>query len=110
MPGLSAPPDYTNVYKLIALGIICIGIVVAIRSNTLPHAGDTQHALPHGGLYRDGTKQVTYYPASQSAQTHNNAYAAAAVLIISFLIWISTKLSAHSSPRSPPVCAHCPRH
>ncbi|QCY52826.1 triple gene block protein 2 [Euonymus yellow mottle associated virus] len=57
---LTPPPDHSTSLKHLAIGVaIAITIYTASRSN-LPHVGDNIHSLPHGGSYRDGTKQILY--------------------------------------------------
>jgi len=57
---LTPPPNYTQTYLAAALGLSAAVLVGLLTRATLPHVGDLQHSLPHGGKYRDGTKSVDY--------------------------------------------------
>nr|UZM07854.1 triple gene block 2 [Hydrangea chlorotic mottle virus] len=57
---LTPPPNFTQTYLAAAVGISTAILVGLLTRSTLPHAGDLQHSLPHGGRYRDGTKSVDY--------------------------------------------------
>jgi uncharacterized membrane-anchored protein len=57
---LTPPPNYTQTYLAVALGLSAAVLVGLLTRATLPHVGDLQHSLPHGGKYRDGTKSVDY--------------------------------------------------
>lgn len=57
---LTPPPDYTKVFLAIAVGFSCALVISLFTRSTLPHVGDQIHSLPHGGWYRDGTKQIFY--------------------------------------------------
>nr|AEI55833.1 12K protein [Potato virus H] len=57
---LSPPPDYTKVLFCACVGVASSVIVHLGTRSTLPSVGDNIHSLPHGGLYRDGTKQIAY--------------------------------------------------
>jgi len=57
---LTPPPDYSKAVFALAVGA-SLAILVGLWSrSTLPHVGDNIHHLPHGGVYRDGTKAVLY--------------------------------------------------
>ncbi|BAE44213.1 triple gene block protein 2 [Potexvirus ecsalstroemeriae] len=110
MPGLTPPPNYENVYKLVALGFICVGIILATKSNHNHHTGDQQHSLPFGGIYRDGTKTVSYFRPSDPI-THSNKWLAfSSVITISLIIWLCSKFSPGDRRPLPPVCSHCTSH
>lgn len=57
---LSPPPNYTNVLACFCVGLSLALIVHLTTRSTIPQVGDNVHSLPHGGLYRDGTKQIAY--------------------------------------------------
>ncbi|AHB87035.1 putative triple gene block protein 2 [Potexvirus nesignambrosiae] len=96
---LQPPPNYIPVLVPIAVGIGLALLVVTFRSNQLPNQGDNIHSLPHGGRYRDGTKQV-FYNAPQQFQ-HTHATPAWALLATVSLALIITCLSRC---RHNPVC------
>nr|AVL25845.1 TGB2 [Potato virus S] len=58
---LTPPPDHTKLYIAIAIGLSTALIATSLTRSTLPIVGDSQHNLPHGGRYRDGTKAIDYY-------------------------------------------------
>nr|AXL97639.1 triple-gene-block protein 2 [Potato virus H] len=57
---LSPPPNYTGVFVCACIGLSIALVVHLATRSTIPQVGDNIHSLPHGGLYRDGTKQITY--------------------------------------------------
>lgn len=57
---LTPPPDYTKVLIAIAVGFSCALVISLFTRSTLPQVGDQIHSLPHGGWYKDGTKQIFY--------------------------------------------------
>lgn len=59
---LSAPPDLTNLYIAISVGVSLALITHFITRHTDPVAGDFQHRFPFGGCYKDGNKAATYFP------------------------------------------------
>jgi hypothetical protein len=57
---LTPPPNYSQAVTAVAIGFSLALLVGLITRSTLPHVGDLQHSLPHGGRYKDGTKIVDY--------------------------------------------------
>lgn len=57
---LSPPPDNSKAIFAAAVGLSLVLLVLVYSRNTLPQVGDNIHSLPHGGVYRDGTKSVFY--------------------------------------------------
>nr|ACM45987.1 triple gene block protein 2 [Helleborus net necrosis virus]ACM45993.1 triple gene block protein 2 [Helleborus net necrosis virus] len=57
---LSPPPDHSRSFLALAVGLTLAVCLFALTRSTLPHVGDNIHSLPHGGCYRDGTKQISY--------------------------------------------------
>lgn len=57
---LTPPPDNSKAIFAAAVGASLVLLVLVYTRNTLPVVGDNIHSLPHGGLYRDGTKSVLY--------------------------------------------------
>nr|AJR19305.1 triple gene block protein 2 [Hop latent virus]WCR76292.1 triple gene block protein 2 [Hop latent virus] len=57
---LTPPPDYSKLLISVVAGAAVASSIWLLTKNTLPVVGDREHALPHGGLYKDGTKTVLY--------------------------------------------------
>ncbi|ABP37858.1 triple gene block 2 protein [Phlox virus S] len=57
---LTAPPDHTKTAVVAAAGLTLVLFTLVYSRSTLPQVGDNIHSLPHGGYYKDGTKQVIY--------------------------------------------------
>ncbi|ABW05094.1 triple gene block 2 protein [Phlox virus B] len=93
---LTPPPDHTRSLLAVAIGFSIIGIVLVYSRSTLPFTGDNIHSLPHGGLYKDGTKQIQYgaprklnsLEGPQKLATQPWAY----VLLLTLLILISVQV------------------
>lgn len=87
---LSAPPDLTNLYIAISVGISLALITHSITRHTDPVAGDYQHRFPFGGCYRDGNKAATYFPrrelSSQFAFQFGKIEVIAAILTLGAII------------------------
>jgi len=96
---LTPPPDFTKPLLAIAIGLGLALLAHFFTRSTLPHVGDNIHHLPHGGLYRDGTKSITYHRPN-SSQRDAKLVAACLVLGISFLLFLTR-------PRVPRPC-QCP--
>ncbi|QBJ27540.1 triple gene block protein 2 [Birch carlavirus] len=104
---LSPPPDYTKAVLALALGAAVAVCLFTLTRSNLPHVGDNIHSLPHGGNYRDGTKQIMYgapgksYPSINlfSGSSKNNAFC-----VVVFLVFLIAVASRFGSNRS---CVHC---
>nr|UGL76540.1 triple gene block protein 2 [Chrysanthemum virus B]WBY54307.1 MAG: triple gene block protein 2 [Chrysanthemum virus B]WBY54313.1 MAG: triple gene block protein 2 [Chrysanthemum virus B]WBY54319.1 MAG: triple gene block protein 2 [Chrysanthemum virus B] len=57
---LTPPPDHTKVLLVAAIGLSIVASILTYSRNTLPQVGDHSHLLPHGGVYKDGTKTIVY--------------------------------------------------
>jgi hypothetical protein len=57
---LTPPPDYSKAALSICVGLGLAVVLFTATRSTLPHVGDNIHHLPHGGLYKDGTKSIAY--------------------------------------------------
>ncbi|ALQ43528.1 triple gene block protein 2 [Plantain virus X] len=109
MPGLTPPTNFEQVWKIAAIGLLTCGSIYALRANHQPHVGDNLHALPHGGLYRDGTKQITYCSPQKTHAYNHKWTAAAAIAILSLLIYAQSRFSLGNRPDPVRVCRHCPQ-
>nr|QPK40614.1 TGB2 [Pitaya virus X]BDG58724.1 triple gene block protein 2 [Pitaya virus X] len=102
---LSPPPDYTKVVFPLTLGVGIALIAFTLTRPTLPTVGDSQHSLPHGGWYRDGTKTVAY----NSPHYYSSSFIPfLAVLGLTLLIYVSSLCSGRGATRSCPHC--CGQH
>nr|AEA48970.1 TGB2 [Pea streak virus] len=83
---LIAPPNNSNSILALAVGAGLALVIYTLRSNQLPNVGDNIHSLPHGGLYKDGTKTVQYFSPARVPNNWfkgpNNIQALALVLLI----------------------------
>ncbi|AIB00371.1 triple gene block 2 [Yam virus X] len=92
---LTPPPDHSTTFRIAAATVGLALIFFTLTRSTLPHVGDNIHHLPHGGCYRDGTKTIKYN--SPSANANNTpAWALPAVLILSALIYATSRLASCS--------------
>nr|QUW17170.1 triple gene block 2 [Chrysanthemum virus B] len=57
---LTPPPDHTKVLLVVAIGLSVVASILTYSRSTLPQVGDHSHLLPHGGVYKDGTKTIVY--------------------------------------------------
>lgn len=62
----SAPTNWAAALKPIFIGVAVACVIHFTQRSNLPHVGDQGHSLPHGGIYRDGTKAVNYYSPNHS--------------------------------------------
>lgn len=93
---LSAPPDLTNLYIAISVGVSLASITHFITRHTDPVAGDFQHRFPFGGCYKDGNKAATYFPRQESHsqfefQPGKIGLVAATLALITIIILMSKK-------------------
>ncbi|AIZ76627.1 triple gene block protein 2 [Elderberry carlavirus C] len=95
---LTPPPDYTKAVLAIAIGVSVALLVGLYTRTTLPHVGDLQHSLPHGGLYKDGTKQIAYGAPlklnSVSSAGPQRHYVWAAVLALCAIVYATSRRRA----------------
>ncbi len=100
---LTPPPDYTKVVASAVLGITLALVVGLFTRSTLPRVGDSQHSLPHGGWYRDGTKLVHYNRPDKlnSVEGHKSSWNQpwAVVFLLSLLIIVAERLQRGACPR-----------
>jgi len=102
---LSRPADYSSSALSVALGCgigICIFL---LKQNHSPFSGDSSHALPHGGCYRDGTKQVFYNrpKAGVNPEGLTKSVAFLLCLILPLVIYASSKRNSGGTAN----CASC---
>ncbi|ABG48662.1 ORF 3 [Malva mosaic virus] len=107
MPGLTAPTNYEQVYKILAIGVLSCLSIYALRASHLPHVGDNLHHLPHGGNYVDGTKRISYFKPHTSHGANYKWSAACAIGFLSLLIFAQTRFNSRPVSTSVRVCAHC---
>ncbi|DAZ85790.1 TPA_asm: triple gene block protein 2 [Cardamom virus X] len=96
---LQPPPDYS---KPVGVAIITLAAAIClwtITRSTLPHTGDNIHALPHGGCYRDGTKQIRYNsPRGNTTPLNSKLVALAAILAIIIALRLRGRRAACPCP------------
>nr|QBC88141.1 triple gene block protein 2 [synthetic construct]BBD19975.1 unnamed protein product [Potato virus S] len=102
---LTPPPNYTGLYIAAALGASLAAVVALFTRSTLPIVGDSQHNLPHGGRYRDGTKAIDYFKPAKlnSVEPGNHWYAQPWLLVLLLVALICL------SGRHAPCCPRCNR-
>lgn len=102
---LSAPPDLSKVYIVVALSACLVGSILALNRFIYPVAGDSQHRLPFGGCYRDGTKAVIYnkptLPRSSSSPFGKFEIFTAVVGLILLVVFLTSRKN-----RSCYICGH----
>nr|WIM33201.1 triple gene block 2 [Grapevine carlavirus 1] len=59
---IQQPSDHSKSILAASVGIVVALVINQLRSHTSPIGGDPYHKLPYGGLYKDGTKSIHYYP------------------------------------------------
>jgi len=102
---LSPPPDHTKAVLAIAIGVACALSLFTLTRSNLPHVGDNIHHLPHGGLYRDGTKCITYgaparkWPASNLFNSGNFPALAVVLALSAIIVYRSSGVNR--------ICQHC---
>nr|CAJ98529.1 12K protein [Potato rough dwarf virus] len=91
---LTPPPNYSQSFLCAAIGLsIALSLGLLTRS-TLPFAGDGNHSLPHGGVYRDGTKHVLYnHPKKLNSVEAGSAWCRQPWLLCITLVLLITYLS-----------------
>nr|QQG34674.1 TGB2 [Carya illinoinensis carlavirus 1] len=103
---LTPPPDYTKVLFAVAGGLGLALIIGLFTRSTLPFSGDQAHSLPHGGWYKDGTKQVYYGGPGKLNSVEKQGFLIgqpwAIVIILVGLIILSTL----RSPNRCVICGH----
>lgn len=57
---LTPPADYSKPFLAVAVGFGTAVVIFTLTRSTLPHVGDSQYSLPHGGTYCDAAKKVIY--------------------------------------------------
>lgn len=105
---LTEQNTHHDAVKIIALLGGLGGIVWAITRSTLPHSGDNIHHLPHGGLYRDGNKCISYNSPGFPSHSHRSGagYAFLVVLLISLCILVDAKFRRSISSSICSVCSN----
>ncbi|AEQ35302.1 triple gene block 2 protein [Mirabilis jalapa mottle virus] len=102
---LTPPANYTSVYVAAAVGLSIALIVGLVTRSTLPHVGDLQHSLPHGGLYKDGTKSINYFkPRSLNSIEAKASFWGQPWCLVILLVAVIICLS-----RKANVCSTCGR-
>lgn len=101
---LTPPPNYTNCVLALVIGVSLAVVVSVYTRSTLPRVGDTQHELPHGGWYKDGTKQVYYnQPCKLNSIEKPYTFWSQPWFIVSTLVLLIVCVNAYESSR----CARC---
>ncbi|AZM69109.1 triple gene block protein 2 [Garlic yellow mosaic-associated virus] len=107
---ISAPPDYSKTFVIIAVGAgIALCLFILTRS-TLPSVGDNIHQLPHGGTYVDGTKRINYcgpnkeFPSSNLFNPGSNF--GVLLLVITLIFAIHVLSGRETTIRSNCGCIH----
>lgn len=101
----SAPPDNSKAILAVAIGLSLSVIVFALTRNNLPGVGDNLHNLPHGGLYADGTKKISYFapqgriPSSNLLRNSGNPFIVCVIVALILAIYLSEK--------GFKICARC---
>nr|QQG34615.1 TGB2 [Agave potexvirus 1] len=104
---LVEPKSHHDTFFALAVGISLVLTAWVITRSTLPHTGDNIHSLPHGGHYRDGSKQITY-----CRPTKNHGHTAAISPWWALLLAISLPALIFFIERRHPDRLHhsCPLH
>nr|ALP45937.1 triple gene block protein 2 [Cherry green ring mottle virus] len=110
---LKPPTDFSKPLLFAVAGVSLALLCAAYKSHYLPPVGDNIHSLPHGGHYSDGTKSISYnglncqqHLSQTFLSSHNKLIPLSLVLLVSFLIYVSSKFSN----RSPSILHHCIHH
>lgn len=100
---LTPPPDPLKVLVPLGIGAAISLVLLTLTRNNIPNVGDNIHSLPHGGIYRDGTKAIHYY--KPQANTPAGAllgpiftapvWVTLAVATIPILVFIAVNRTAH---------------
>ncbi|QIL68842.1 triple gene block protein 2 [Papaya virus X] len=101
---LTPPADLSKVYLPLAIGIALTLVIYAITRSTLPYVGDSTHALPHGGFYKDGTKTIHYHGIGRNFRTSAGLLPLLLAFSLPLIIYVSSLPFLRSSTRS---CPHC---
>nr|AKN20445.1 triple gene block protein 2 [Cherry rusty mottle associated virus] len=110
---LKPPIDYSKPLLCAAIGVTVALVGAVLRADNLPRVGDNIHSLPHGGLYRDGTKSVNYNGLNcieksniDPFYTSHKFIAFCVVCLLSFLIYVCSQCNR----RSGSIHHHCVHH
>nr|QQG34622.1 TGB2 [Yucca alphaflexivirus 1] len=104
---LVEPKSHHDTFAALAVGLAIVGFAWVITRSTLPHVGDNIHSLPHGGQYRDGTKQISYCsPRSHPGHSAKPSSHGALFLLLTLPLIIFLFERRHPAPR----VHHCPLH
>nr|BAI60069.1 triple gene block protein 2 [Melon yellowing-associated virus] len=103
---LTPPADYSKSLLAIAIGSgVALAIYTTTRS-TLPHVGDSQYSLPHGGTYCDAAKKVIY--GSPQRGTFDWLYTSGSYsFMIPFILCLTSVIIALSFSDRKIVCPRC---
>lgn len=106
---LTPPPDYSKAVLSIGVGLGLAVVLFTATRSTLPHVGDNIHHLPHGGLYKDGTKSIAYGRPGSGNLTRDTFVRTPAPLFIAIslvllITWLSIRDARISKARC--TCAH----
>nr|ALP45917.1 triple gene block protein 2 [Cherry green ring mottle virus]ALP45929.1 triple gene block protein 2 [Cherry green ring mottle virus] len=110
---LKPPTDLSRPLLFAVTGVSLALLIATYKSHYLPSVGDNIHSLPHGGHYSDGTKSISYNGLN-CQQNHSQSFTSSSsklipltlVFLVSFLIYVSSKLSN----RSPSIQHYCIHH
>nr|AVD50424.1 TGB protein 2 [Cherry green ring mottle virus] len=110
---LRPPTDYSKPILCAAVGVSLALLCAALKSHYLPSVGDNLHSLPHGGYYTDGTKSISYNGLNckepsqvRTSLKSEKLIALLLVIVVSFLIYVSSRFSSRSSR----IQHHCIHH
>nr|UZP17223.1 Triple gene block 2 Protein [Daphne virus X] len=113
---LTPPSNQNLTYQIAVVTLGFVILVFAITRDTNTKVGDHYHNLPFGGIYKDGTKYVQYFPAQERSTFHNISidthrfYAFCLLVLSPFLVYASAFIYDHCYLRRAHSChLHPPR-
>nr|QTZ97117.1 triple gene block 2 [Caper latent virus] len=99
---IQQPNDHSKSILLASAGIATAIVINQLRSHSSPVGGDPYHKLPYGGLYKDGTKSIHYYPqgwrpigSSEQGSNFGLFVVVISIILILRLLYNKERASAH---------------
>nr|QQG34685.1 TGB2 [Caper carlavirus 1] len=103
---IQQPDSHSKSIFVASAGVVAAIVINQLRSHTSPVGGDPYHKLPYGGLYKDGTKSINYYPPGWKSPIGAETNSQFGVFLVVILIIFVLRL-LYNKERGPACRCSC---